>query len=678
MGKKRKRRKPPKHYPILDAGDGREIAVPPLLKARIAAAAKQKGISEQQLLQQILASPEAKTFHDDSWWGAETLSPDELNEHSSRQRNRFNVLNRAKIRARGWFKDEKSLRDEWRAKVAPILAAMGQSEISEEDEALQWEQPWSEDLESEYAYTLMQSGFSSEIVYATVVVGVAIPNDYAPYLDPEVVQRYGLAGAEAVELKKWHPRCLPLAISLAHPILRHSVPVLIEELGYAKDVSEIVLEKFADRPIAFQLQAIKEFLLTFGGEDVRIYDTQKGEAVFGKFDRLILECIRLHVGRRTLKVGDAMKDNGKAGPLPFDELPSWLGDPVDTYLRLLEVERESAKNCEPDERGEILSRWNGMQVARLFEIPQGLYVALREATIQWVQGELLRRKEIKEWKEVFPTQPEIDLIRKHATLLELPEKMPFPNCMILYDHPVLIDLLEALVYAEADMSFVACYILGHHITKSSGTVFLFFDQGNGSACVASLMIRRKGEWRSRITFDNWILVSLLNWINEHQTVIEDRRPQSYKKRILAAQAELKMKKFPPPPYYTVYMDDKHIIDTGRKVHDSIFKRTVDWQYRWDVRGHWMARVKRGPLPMDNEVYEDLRAKRYKIFTTEPVDLETWQHLQRRGVEAKKVGEWMAVLVSWRQDYIKGPPDKPYVPAVRKSRKDPPDSPAPHS
>ena len=40
-------------------------------------------------------------------------------------------------------------------------------------------------------------------------------------------------------------------------------------------------------------------------------------------------------------------------------------------------------------------------------------------------------------------------------------------------------------------------------------------------------------------------------------------------------------------------------------------------------------------------------------------------LTERGKPLKQRGEWLAFKVSWVNDYIKGPEDSPYVPAVRR-------------
>ncbi len=60
----------------------------------------------------------------------------------------------------------------------------------------------------------------------------------------------------------------------------------------------------------------------------------------------------------------------------------------------------------------------------------------------------------------------------------------------------------------------------------------------------------------------------------------------------------------------------------------------------------------------------LRERGYTIFLDTPPDLETWQRMAIRSVRPKRPDEWLAIKVSWVNNYQKGPEDAPYVPSIR--------------
>ena len=80
----------------------------------------------------------------------------------------------------------------------------------------------------------------------------------------------------------------------------------------------------------------------------------------------------------------------------------------------------------------------------------------------------------------------------------------------------------------------------------------------------------------------------------------------------------------------------------------------------------MVRVKRGQIPIDAKLEKVLKKRKYKIYTEEQPPFDIWQKLEARQIPPKKANEWLAVLVSFRDDFLKGPEDKPLIPSVRKS------------
>ena len=211
------------------------------------------------------------------------------------------------------------------------------------------------------------------------------------------------------------------------------------------------------------------------------------------------------------------------------------------------------------------------------------------------------------------------------------------------------------------------FLLGNLVTRTTVRSAVYLQVRGGSSRFMWFEDLDYKGWAMESSGHPWIVPSLIDWINEHRTVIEDSKTFSFKRRVQKLGKSMKLKKLMPPPYYTVYMKDT-LIQEVKQWAEPRFRREIEWSHRWTVRGHWMVRVKRGPLPLDAEDEQDLRKRKYKVFTLDSPDFETWRHLQKRGVKPKRTDEWMAVLISWRKDYVKGPEDKPLIPSVRKSAK----------
>ncbi len=52
-----------------------------------------------------------------------------------------------------------------------------------------------------------------------------------------------------------------------------------------------------------------------------------------------------------------------------------------------------------------------------------------------------------------------------------------------------------------------------------------------------------------------------------------------------------------------------------------------------------------------------------IYNIQPIATEHYDILQKRGIR-RDFDEWIAILVYHRDAYVKGPADKPFIPAIR--------------
>jgi hypothetical protein len=366
------------------------------------------------------------------------------------------------------------------------------------------------------------------------------------------------------------------------------------------------------------------------------------------------------------------------------EIVGGTGDSVvDFFLALLDTQLSESRH-QKDESRRMLARttWATLRNAAIIKIPGELYGVFYHMadryTTERVSGQEWAGQHEPPLEKPMTGRTFYEGVNKLGKHEPLPERRPFDCIYFGYEPKVRVNQDLATLYglhkvAEegilkqfalgghlvAPDSVMACLMLELHMKDDDGTPKLVGG-------TSMMMERHLGEWNAPYTLAPWIIPSLIRWVNEHKTVVEDTRGLSYRLGVKKWAKKNKIKRLPPPPYYTVRMHDKTLKETAKQGFVSRYKECYEYNHRWTVRGHYMVRVRRGSLPMDSELELKLRNRKYKIFIHDGPDMETWQHLRNRGIQPKRVDEWMAVLVSWRRDYVKGPEDKPLIPSVRKS------------
>lgn len=365
--------------------------------------------------------------------------------------------------------------------------------------------------------------------------------------------------------------------------------------------------------------------------------------------------------------------------LPKDVLPESV---VDSYLEFVQSARtisfRKSKAGDDDAASKFSMIWSELRDASIFCLPVELFLQFYRQLDQYaIQGAGGWEADLVNgvW-EGSPGHKTINWLGEKASGQFLPEKRPFSNMFLAYEVPLSLSGYHFSLFSYAQKEgFDHILLLGHLITETSVYAAVKMVGGtfetSGFASLEFIEEYREGSSQGWVTpwlGTPWVVPCVIDWINEHKTVLEDSRSFSYKRKIEKGAKEMKLKKFLPPPYYTVYLKDE-LIKNLREYAASVIKKTIEWSHRWTVRGHWVARVKRGPLPLLAEDAEVLEKRKYKIFTFDDPDFDTWSVLQKRGVKPKKKDEWMAVLIVWRKDYIKGPDGKPLIPSIRKSARE---------
>lgn len=350
---------------------------------------------------------------------------------------------------------------------------------------------------------------------------------------------------------------------------------------------------------------------------------------------------------------------------------------LDQYLMLHNIlthpdRAEKGLGTLEKETGNLL--WAKLRDARIFEIPVSLFTTLyhesdlflcKQAGVEWTwPGERdIPPDEIKLYTETF------------RALLEgwqIPEHMPFECIYFGIDHAVYLspDQRSAMGVPKDTKR---CSWMGFLVASEWVFTLIRTESQSGKDTGVYVNAEMKdGRWNPTVvTSTPFIVTWLIDWVNDHQTCVQEGTSSfSYRHDYKKISKRWQVKRPIPAPYYTVYIKDE-LIDQEAwlkklRARQSVRPRKSP-QHQYDVRGSWVCRFMRGPLPLDPKLEKRLRRdKRRRIFTHQRLDADTAQHMLKRGIAPKRVDEWLSVLLYWRQDHKKGPMDGPYVPSIRKS------------
>lgn len=249
--------------------------------------------------------------------------------------------------------------------------------------------------------------------------------------------------------------------------------------------------------------------------------------------------------------------------------------------------------------------------------------------------------------------------------LPLPEKLPFAATYLAYG-----DGVPTVGAASSEFRDRKGYILGD-LVLANGDVARFYGgyhKDTGESVFYTAFIRANNKWINPQSYAPWIVNTLIDYINDHKTLLEEGRRGALSYRTLVTKVGKKIGwKHPlPPPYYVVELRDQILHDRAEKIRIGL--RKIEWQHRWRVRGTWNIRYQRGLLPIDEKVEADLVKRKYAVYTTERPTGELADDLAKRGVLPKQANEWIAILRYWRKDCLKGPENMPLIESVRRSPK----------
>lgn len=406
----------------------------------------------------------------------------------------------------------------------------------------------------------------------------------------------------------------------------------------------------------------------------------------------------------------SVKDLTRIEKLRLDELARKKGMSVEDYTKQtimdaarkqlgpdLDIPEEESKGLLTDEQARAYKY--AMRSARIFEVPaegmKTLFGEIQEASerdlyalVKNQQGDEVEKEvrqfhkhvlKVAEQYKVFPDvpmdgpiPPEFNRARAALSdaynaikrlpldLPEFPDKRPFDSCLFMAPDMKAFskEMFDIPFRIEGDRRFLGLLI------SPRICCFIVFVENDSFIDMQPVLIRWQDEWvgaghmvgpRTTDTFVR--LINDFKRIIEERSVIHNRSllDKLRKQRGMVVMAV-------PPPFYVVHLSSQLIKEHKRLMLPS---RPRQWQHRWPVRGHTMMRFRRGKLPMDPKLKKILSDRKYKIWTVDSPDPETMLELGRRNIAPPKIGEWLATLVRWRKDFVKGPEDKPFIPSAHR-------------
>lgn len=388
------------------------------------------------------------------------------------------------------------------------------------------------------------------------------------------------------------------------------------------------------------------------------------------------------------KIPSILEEIG-GGPLPWvpKEMVHW-GKPdgkahdeiVALYIQILGSLKRNSENKKIRElfQREYGEMYSLLRRAKIFEISPESYVELHLQVDRYIT------EDIAQLTFHDPREPHLDvpegegqiLWRRQLAACEVlpfPEKLPFDVCWFAMAGPMVISELQAETRGLKDgrqymlIGIIAAENGEHHeLLLSHG-----YDQGeyiDTNLHIVTHRVEEENSWQHALCLAPFVLHALVDSVNDYQTTIVAQRKLGIQTqgKIKKGLGDLGLKKPIPPPFYTVHLRDKVIHELVTNWRSN--KLRAKYAHRFDVRGHWCFKIYRGQMPMDAELELHLDKLHYNIFKTKPLDEETIDALRERGQPPRQDDEWIAIKKFWRNPFVKGPEDGPYIPSTRVATK----------
>jgi hypothetical protein len=304
---------------------------------------------------------------------------------------------------------------------------------------------------------------------------------------------------------------------------------------------------------------------------------------------------------------------------------------------------------------------------RVFEFSEQDYIDFHHAADVFVT-----KLSGHEWEMPKPlgSEEEIEMIKqgreysstcyKEGAKVPFPEHLPFPAIYLGWGGGVGV---------SNNIAGHDHYIIGTLVYNTGYAIDILREvkAGVGQTVVSNIktliVVQRTPEigWLDPYTLAPWIVNEAVAAINECDTLVAEPKTLRTKREWREGAGNVPM----PKAFYPVTIHPSTITE---KIA-TLTKRRIEWSHRWGVRGHYLAKIYRGNVPIEPDLLAMLQRNKYAFYgALHPVAADELAFLVKRGIPTPTETEWLAFKRTWRNDFIKGPEGKPFVPSVHRISK----------
>lgn len=380
-------------------------------------------------------------------------------------------------------------------------------------------------------------------------------------------------------------------------------------------------------------------------------------------------------------------------------------DVLDYYLNVCELLKRLPQGLDPEGAPPANAQEVKMLAARfshcrLFSFPSQFFREMTKAAYHEVYQKLANVLEKGEEGQEDDEELEAEAEKKFFAVadagskVKFPDRLPFDDCAIIYGNgitlpPIILSLRipqKAIDAQEITEGVLHAHIVFGKEQRVWELLSVWRKEGSRKFGLAPVELYRPGPvarvimskegrtmavtgWAYGYTLMPWVINGVVDAINENRKSILPVGPmtmrQAWKK--VTKSRKTRTRESPPAFYPIILNPDTAAAYCQAKIR-SMVPKDITYSHRWDVMGHERLKIRRGLLPLDPVIEEKLFDRGYLIHEGTLSD-EDATRLAKRGIEPKSEYEWVALKVINVSPHVRGPEDKPYVPAMRILRGD---------
>lgn len=301
-----------------------------------------------------------------------------------------------------------------------------------------------------------------------------------------------------------------------------------------------------------------------------------------------------------------------------------------------------------------------LREARIYELTAADYETALDLATQYVRGTI-------GWDEDMGRSEMQERINKVIPQVPLPDPLPFDTVYLGWgaglEHPVM-----SVVSEEVNDALTSVLVVGMLLHRNGTVMEVAFDATNNDVVLRP--VADEHGWLPGASVIPWVATLVIAALNDYRTIVNahEKIPYSTRQKFHDKSKQAK-RQYLPRPFYSVELKDMVIDDHAKKLPRLTVP--IEWSHRWDVRGHEVLYVRRGPLPLPERKRREYAKEGFAVFEKpEEVTGDAYSILVRKGQPPLRAGEWLAVKKGWRAAYVKpaGRDDLPYIPSTHKPPK----------